>query len=113
MTVTKNAGPLALLFLALAWVTYSNTFQNPFTMDDYALIVHQPPKPSLSQFQLDILKTPKAGLKTHYLYFRPLSHFIPWLEARMFGPHPAYYHLFSLLVFYLCALVLWDTMNCL
>jgi len=102
-----------LFFGLLCFLTYSNSLNAPFMMDDHALItrnvaIYHP----LKYTQLD-LKLSFAGeeLGPNDLYFRPVSHGATFVIFNLFGPNPFMFHVINLCFFFLGAVAFFELLN--
>jgi hypothetical protein len=90
--ILKKNTTILLLLLFLGLVTFSNSFDNAFLMDDFPMLVGNLSIGAPDFLQLD----PNAKSQ---VYFRPVSHFLNLITFTLFGKAPAGYHLVNLLLF--------------
>ena len=90
--ILKKNTTILLLLLFLGLVTFSNSFDNAFLMDDFPMLVGNISIGAPDFLQLD----PNAKSQ---VYFRPVSHFFNLITFTLFGKAPAGYHLVNLLLF--------------
>ena len=92
----QNLCFIALITLALCFVTFRNSLHNDFLMDDYPMLIGNDLIETQSFLQIDI-----HGL-SNKIYFRPITHLLNYITFGLFGRNPLGYHLFNLSLFYLC-----------
>ncbi|MCR4336938.1 MAG: tetratricopeptide repeat protein [Candidatus Omnitrophica bacterium] len=91
----------ALVLFLFGLLTYSNSFNNAFLMDDYPMLISNPQEGDVAFLQLD-LSSEKL------IYFRPVTHLFNFITFAFFADNPFGYHFLNLFLFWLAALVLYQ-----
>lgn len=97
------------VLLAACFLTYSNSLQNNFLIDDHALILDNAQIRSINSFPLTL--TPKVASGEPRGYYRPVHHALIMSNYLCFGTNPLGYHLVNLFFLYICAMALYGFVN--
>ena len=99
---------VGILLLFVCCLTYSNSLDNAFMMDDFSLIVRNPAirDPGFLQWDFFSPKQTSSQLTdiSQHIYFRPVAHSLSSLGFVLFDQNPRGYHVMNLSFFYLAAL---------
>ncbi len=93
---------IVLCLLLTCYLTYGNSLNNAFLMDDYPMLIENRSLGSLSFLQLDFRSLEDQA------YFRPVTHMLNLITYSVFGTRPLGYHLINLSLFALAGIALYD-----
>lgn len=102
---TKNI-LASILILFVCVFNYSNSFHNPFLMDDFAMLTQNRFINDRSFLQLGFNSDGSPYNKSNIVYFRPVAHICISVLFSIFGKDPFGYHCVNSLFFYLSCLAL-------
>jgi len=111
--ISKEYSPyLIFLFLfAVCLLTYSNSLQNSFMMDDYGLILENTQfrnvKFLIFQFVPDLHKYLNIEDAPQAVYYRPFAHVLPMVSYLLFKDQVFYHHLINLMLFIFCCFLVY------
>ena len=103
----------AAILLLVSFITYANTLKNDFVLDDAGAITKNTIVTQGISAIPEILSTPyRMGIMaTSNDLYRPLSLVMFSIEYEYFGPNPAPYHFFTILLFAACVILLFIFLN--
>ncbi|MGE0268958.1 MAG: tetratricopeptide repeat protein [Candidatus Omnitrophota bacterium] len=91
---------------------YSNSLNNPFLMDDHALILQNRKIGDLGHLQLNPFSHQKKNDDgSNYIYYRPITHLADYISFLMFEKNVFGYHALNLLLFFICSVILYHFLN--
>ena len=99
---------LSFVFLVVIFLTFSNSLNNGFMMDDYSLLIQDTnvhnARYLFTHFIPDSHRMLKIEGFSRDVYYRPLAYLVPMLCFLSFGLNPFGYHLVNLLLLFSCVL---------
>jgi|GEM_PF-908466 len=106
---------VALTLLVLCLLTYSNSLNNDFMLDDHDLLFADTKIHNLKflpyYFFSDKWLNQYFSMPHSLIYYRPLAHVIPMICYHFFKEKPFGYHLVNLILFFTSCLVIFRLLN--
>lgn len=108
MTYSKKNLFVFFLLGVFCLAAYSNSLNNPFLMDDHALILQNRKIGDIGHLQLNPFSNQRKNDDgSNYIYYRPVTHLADYISFLMFQKHVFGYHALNLLLLFACAVILY------